>query len=271
MPENGPPFKRGPMSEQVFTVFPWFSLVLGLILGSFYNVCIHRYLTGQKINDPKRSHCPKCGHKLSWRENLPILSYVILRGRCRACGERISLRYPLVEALSGGLALALAYRYGPSAEWIVYMAFTGALVVASFIDFAEFILPDAVTLGGAPVAFVCAWLFLDISWLDSLVGAALGAGLFFFLQRVYRRIRNDEGMGTGDIKLMLMLGALLGWQSLAFIIFVGSLTAIIASLAYIRGGEGMRTAVPFGPFLALGAVLYILVGEAAMEWYMGVI
>jgi leader peptidase (prepilin peptidase)/N-methyltransferase len=269
MPENRPPFKRGRMPKFVLDIFPWFSLVLGLILGSFYNVCIHRYLTGQKVGDPKRSHCPNCGHMLSWWENLPILSYVLLRGRCRSCAARISPRYPAVEAVSGLLALALGFKYGPSAEWIVYMAFTGALITASFIDFAEYILPDRVTLGGAPVAFVCAWLFLDVTWLDSLIGAALGAGLFFLLQRVYRRIRSDEGMGTGDIKLMLMLGALTGWQSLAFIIFTGSLSALAASLAYLRAGEGMRTAVPFGPFLALGAVLYILVGEAVMNWYLG--
>jgi leader peptidase (prepilin peptidase)/N-methyltransferase len=257
------------MPKFVLTIFPWFSLALGLILGSFYNVCVHRYLTGQKVSDPKRSHCPKCGHQLSWWENLPLLSYVMLRGRCHACNEKISVRYPLVEAVSGLWALALAFKYGPSAEWIIYMAFGGALIVASFIDFAEFILPDSVTLGGAPVAFACAALFLDITWLDSLIGAALGAGLFLALQRLYRRVRGDEGMGTGDVKLMLMLGALTGWQSLAFIIFTGSLSALAASLAYLRGGGGIRTAVPFGPFLALGAMAYILVGEAFMSWYLG--
>lgn len=259
------------MPKFVLMIFPWFSLALGLIMGSFYNVCVHRYLTGQKVNDPKRSHCPKCGHQLSWWENLPLLSYVILRGRCHACGESISIRYPLVEALSGALALALAFRYGPSPEWLVYMVFGGALIVASFIDFAEYILPDAVTLGGAPVAFVCAGLLLDVGWLDSLIGAVLGAGLFLALQRIYRRVRGDEGMGTGDVKLMLMLGALTGWQALAFIIFTGSLSALMASLAYLRGGGGMRTAVPFGPFLALGALLYVLVGDTVMNWYMGVI
>jgi leader peptidase (prepilin peptidase)/N-methyltransferase len=150
------------------------------------------------------------------------------------------------------------------------MVFTGGLIVASFIDFAEFILPDEVTLGGAPLAFLSAWLLLDLSWVDSLAGAALGAGIFLLLQRIYRRIRADEGMGTGDVKLMLLIGALTGWQSLAFIIFAGSLSALIASLAYLKAGEGMRTAVPFGPFLAAGAILYILVGEAAMDWYMGV-
>lgn len=270
MPENSPPFKRGRMPEYFMDIFPWFSLVLGLILGSFYNVCIHRYLVGEKVNDPPRSHCPKCGHSLSWRENLPLISYVFLRGRCKSCEERISPRYPLVEAVSGLLALALAFKYGPGVEWLVYMVFTGGLIVASFIDFAEFILPDEVTLGGAPLAFLSAWLLLDLSWVDSLAGAALGAGIFLLLQRIYRRIRADEGMGTGDVKLMLLIGALTGWQSLAFIIFAGSLSALIASLAYLKAGEGMRTAVPFGPFLAAGAILYILVGEAAMDWYMGV-
>lgn len=259
------------MPEYIIEIFPWFSLVLGLILGSFYNVCIHRYLVGEKVNDPPRSHCPKCGHKLSWHENLPLISYAILKGRCKSCNKPISARYPLVEAISGVLATALAFKYGPSVEWLVYMVFTGGLIVASFIDFAEFILPDEVTLGGAPLAFLSAWLLLDLSWIDSLAGAALGAGIFLLLQRVYRRIRGDEGMGTGDVKLMLLIGALTGWQSLAFIIFAGSLSALIASLAYLRAGEGMRTAVPFGPFLAAGAILYILVGEAAMDWYMGVV
>jgi leader peptidase (prepilin peptidase)/N-methyltransferase len=260
------------MQDTLNAIFPWFALLLGLVLGSFFNVCIHRYLVGEKINDPPRSRCPKCGHGLAWWENLPLLSYVILRARCRACKERISARYPLVEALSGGLMLAYALKYGLTPEWAVYSLFTGALIVASFIDFDAYILPDEITLGGAPAAFLCSWLFLPPSWQDALLGAALGSGVFFLMQRVYRRLRGGEGMGTGDVKLMLVLGSLTGWQGLPLTILAGSASALLASLVYLRlpQAEGMKTAVPFGPFLALGAILYFLAGQEIMDWYMRV-
>ncbi len=242
--------------------FPIGSLLLGLVLGSFYNVCIHRYLTGQSVVLPA-SHCPRCGHGLAWWENVPLVSYVLLRGRCRGCKKPISPRYPLVEAVSGLWALLLAVQFGLSWEWLVYMVAGGLLIVVSFIDFAEFILPDVFTLPGAAVAFVGMTLLVGMPWQNSLLGAVIGAGFFWFLQQGYYLIRRVEGLGTGDIKLMLMLGALVGWQGLPVMIFLAAFTALAASLGYMakNAHQGMRTRIPFGPFLSLGAMLQILYGH----------
>ncbi len=248
--------------------FPFGSLLLGLALGSFYNVCIHRYLTGQSIVLPA-SHCPKCRNALSWWENIPLLSYLLLQGRCRSCKEPISLRYPLVEAVSGLWSLALAVQFGPGWEWLVYMVAGGLLIVMSFIDFAEYILPDVFTLPGAAAAF-CGMVFLvGMPWQDSLLGAVIGAGAFLLLQQGYYLIRRVEGLGTGDIKLMLMLGALVGWQGLPVLVFLAAFSALVASLAYMakNAHQGMQTRIPFGPFLSLGAMLEILYGQ----WLVGLL
>ena len=252
-------------------LFPWLALILALVLGSFATACVHRYLAGQTVLNPPRSYCPHCQRQLAWWENIPLLSYILLRGRC-SCARRepIGLRYPAIEALSGVLAMAFAAKCGPTPAFAVYLAFSVALVIASFIDFAEYILPDGITLGGAAAALVCAPLLLDVPLLDSLLGAALGAGLFWGLQAGYRRLRGGEGMGTGDIKLMALLGALNGWQALPFTILAGSLSALAASLFYLRReGQGMKTAVPFGPFLTLGGLLAPLVGDRVTAWYLG--
>jgi leader peptidase (prepilin peptidase) / N-methyltransferase len=249
-------------------IFPIGSLLLGLALGSFYNVCIHRYLTGQSIVLPA-SHCPQCRHSLAWWENIPLLSYLLLRGRCRGCGKHISLRYPLVEAVSGLWALALAVQFGLGWEWLVYMVAGGLLIVMSFIDFAEYILPDVFTLPGAVAAFAGMVFLVGMPWQDSLLGALIGAGGFLLLQQGYYLIRRVEGLGTGDIKLMLMLGALVGWQGLPLLIFLAAFTALAASLGYMakNAHQGMQTRIPFGPFLSLGAMLHILCGP----WLMGLI
>jgi len=237
-------------------------MFLGLVLGSFYNVCIHRYLTGQSIVRPA-SHCPKCGHSLVWWENIPLLSYLLLRGRCRGCNSPISLRYPLVEGLSGLWALLLALQFGLGWDWLVYMVVGGLLIIMSFIDFAEYILPDVFTLPGAVLAF-CGMVFLvGMPWQDSLLGAVIGAGGFWLLQQGYYLIRRVEGLGSGDIKLMLLLGALVGWQGLPLLIFLAAFTALAASLGYMakNAHQGMQTRIPFGPFLSLGAMIYILYGS----------
>ncbi len=253
-------------------LFPYAAAILGVCLGSFYNVCIHRYLVGQTVNNPRRSYCPHCGQSLSWWENIPLVSYMLLLGRCRHCRQRISARYPAVELLSGLVALALALRFGPTWPWVVMMGFAGMLLVASFIDFAAYILPDGITLTGAALAWPAAVFVLGVPWLDSLLGALIGAGFFLFLQMFYRRFRGIEGMGTGDIKLMLMLGALTGWKLLPFTVLAAALTSLAASLFYLARdrSQGMQTAVPFGPFLSLGAMLAVLYGEPAMRWYLGI-
>ena len=250
--------------------FPVLALILGVCLGSFYNVCIHRYLVGQTVNKPRRSYCPHCKATLTWWENIPLVSYVLLLGRCRHCKKPISARYPAVEALSGLTALALALRFGPTPAWLVLMVFAGMLIVAAFIDFAIYILPDGITLTGAALAWPAAVFVLGVPWLDSLLGAICGAGFFWLLQLFYRHVRRMEGMGTGDIKLMLMLGALTGWQLLPLSVMTAAVTSLCASLYYLaRDRKGMQTVVPFGPFLSLGALVALLYGRDIMRWYLG--
>lgn len=244
--------------------------ILGLCLGSFYNVCIHRYLSGQSIAWPG-SHCPGCGHSLSWWENIPLFSFFFLGGRCRSCSGRISLRYPAVEALSGAISLVLAITFGLGTAYLVYLFFTGLLIVASFIDLEIFILPDIITLPGAFLAFLASFV-MPLAWQDSLLGALLGAGIFLLLQRAYRYLKKVEGLGTGDIKLMLMLGALTGWQGLPILIFLSAALGLLAALFFMvrsKNGRSMQAPIPFGPFLAMGTMIYILWGESIWLWYLG--
>lgn len=246
------------------------ALILGLCLGSFYNVCVHRYLTGKSIVRP-RSHCPKCEHILSWWENIPLLSYIFLMGRCISCSQKISLKYPVIEIISGVLSLFLAMNFGFGAAYFVYLFFFGLLITASFIDLEIYILPDIITIPGAMLAFLSSFI-LPISWQDSLLGAILGSGLFLLLQRAYRFIKKVEGLGTGDVKIMLMLGALTGWQGLPVLIFSSAALGLACSLFYIKSSQSskaLQTPVPFGPFLALGGIIYILWGEGIWLWYLG--
>lgn len=248
--------------------FDFFALLLGLVLGSFYNVCIHRYLEGHSIVSPG-SHCPDCKHILSWWENIPLFSYLMLRGRCRKCKSKISLRYPLVEALSGLWALLLVLKFGISWAWLVYLLIGGLLIVASFIDLESFILPDILTLPGGLAALLSAIFILDMDWRLSLFGGLAGAGGFWLLQQIYKLLKGIEGLGTGDVKLMFLLGALLGLQALPLTVFLGASTGLIASLFFLRkGSSGLQTAIPFGPFLSLGGMLYILVGPEIWLWYL---
>jgi leader peptidase (prepilin peptidase)/N-methyltransferase len=250
-------------------LFALASLILGLVLGSFYNVCIHRYLEDESIVSPG-SRCPGCGHPLAWWENIPLISFVILGGRCRECKEGINWRYPVVEGISGLWALLLALKFGPGWAWLVYLLFGGLLIVMSFIDLESFILPDAMTLPGGVAALLCAAFLLDTGWSSAVLGAVIGAGAFFLLQKGYKLLRGVEGLGSGDVKLMFLLGGLLGWQSLVLVVFFGAISGLLVSLVYLlrEGGEGMMTAIPFGPFLSLGGMLYILCGPEIWRWYL---
>jgi leader peptidase (prepilin peptidase)/N-methyltransferase len=237
------------------------ALILGLCLGSFYNVCVHRYLVGKSVISPG-SHCPACGHVLSWWENIPVLSYFLLGAKCRSCKGKIHWRYPAVELLSGVLALLFAVKFGPTGEWLTYMVFLGIFLVASFIDLDTFILPDVLTYPAAVLALSTP-LFLPVDWLETVLGALFGAGIFLLLQQAYLRLRGIDALGTGDIKLMLSLGALVGLSLLPLMILLSALCALAVAVVYLRRpeGQGLRTAIPFGPFLCLGAVLTLLWGE----------
>ena len=244
-----------------------FSFLFGLCLGSFANVCIYRIPRDKSIVHPPSS-CPHCGHKIRFYDNIPIISYLFLMGRCRKCSAVISWRYPLVEILIGSLSLALFFRFGFGVEYFLWVLFSGTLVILSFIDFDHKILPDVLTLPGIAVGWGVSFLPGGISWSDSLVGLVAGGGSLYLVATVYARITGREGLGGGDIKLLAMIGAWMGWQSLPLIVLMSSLSgAVIGSAFILMGGKGARTQIPFGPFLSLGALAYLFFGRHISLWY----
>ena len=248
--------------------FSVFTFLLGACIGSFLNVCIYRIPAGESIVSPG-SKCPACQSAIRWYQNVPILSYGFLRGRCAACGVRISPRYPLVEALTGLLFVLVFLRFGFHWATPVYWLFTAALVAVTFIDLDHQIIPDVLSLPGIPIGFACSFLLPWLSWSDSLIGILAGGGSLYLVAAGYALLTKKEGMGGGDIKLLAMIGAFLGWKAVLPVIFFSSLLGSLVGvpLMLIKKADG-RLAIPFGPFLALGAVIYLLWGHALVVWYL---
>ena len=243
--------------------------VFGALVGSFLNVCIHRIPGGESIAFPA-SHCPHCKTAIKPYDNIPIVSYLVLRGRCRSCAAGIAIRYPLVEMLGGIAAVGALCAFGLSAEALLIFAFLAALIVITFIDLDHQIIPDAISLPGIFVGFAAALLLGTPSWVDSLIGIALGGGLLFAVAEGYARLTGREGMGGGDIKLLAMIGAFLGWRAIPVTVLVGSLLGSVIGLSLMAlRGRDTRMAIPFGPFLAVGAVVALFWGEAIIAWYLG--
>ena len=240
--------------------------VLGAIVGSFLNVCIWRIPREESIVFPA-SHCPACSHPIRLFDNIPVISWLILRGRCRDCGEAISVRYPLVEVLTALLAALLFWKYGFSLPWLCAFVFTSALIVITFIDIDHQIIPDVISLPGIPLCFLASVLVMDVPWHESLIGVLAGGGVLYAIAAAYEWMMKREGMGGGDIKLLAMLGAFSGWKSLLFIILCSSLAGAVIGVAVMAlQGRDMKYAGPFGPFLALGAVAHIFFGEAFLRY-----
>jgi len=247
--------------------FDIFFTVAGAAVGSFLNVLICRIPEGKSIVYPS-SHCPQCAHPIRFYDNIPLISYLVLRGRCRDCHEKISLRYPLVEALTALISFLLFWKFGLSMKYFCSFVFTAALIVITFIDLDLQIIPDVITLPGIPLFFLAAVFFMDVKVMDALLGILIGGGCLFAIAFVYELITKREGMGGGDIKLLAMMGAFLGWKSLFFILFVSSLLgALVGISAMIVKGKDMKYAVPFGPFLSAAAVAYLFVGIDVMEYF----
>lgn len=247
-----------------------FVFVAGAAVGSFLNVCICRLPKDESVVFPP-SRCPRCGYSIRWYDNIPLLSYLALRGRCRRCRARISPRYLLVEALNALLALLLFLRFGPTLTFLVLFLFCSALVVVTFIDLEHQIIPDEISLPGIVVGFLCSFILPWQSWLGSLLGILLGGGSLLLVASAYHRLTGKEGMGGGDIKLLAMMGAFLGWKAVPFIIFTSSLAGSVIgiSLMLIRKQDS-RLAIPYGPYLAFGALLYIFYGRQLIRWYLGI-
>jgi leader peptidase (prepilin peptidase) / N-methyltransferase len=244
------------------------AFVFGAVIGSFLNVCIVRLPAGQSIVSPA-SRCPACGNPVLRRDNIPLISYLLLRGRCRACRSRISLRYPAVEALTGLLFALLLYRIGPLPLVAAYASFVAALIVISFIDLDHQIIPDVISLPGIVVGLLLSAIGYGPALLDSVAGVLVGGGLLYAVAVGYHALTGREGMGGGDIKLLAMIGAFLGWTNALVTLVLGSLGGALIGIGLIlvRGADS-RVPIPFGPFLALGALCALLFGDALLQWYL---
>jgi leader peptidase (prepilin peptidase)/N-methyltransferase len=249
--------------------FDWvLAAVLGLAVGSFLNVCIYRLPIGQSLVRPA-SRCPRCGRSLSWFDNIPVLSWVVLRGRCRQCGEPISLRYPLVEIVTALVAVAIVLLTPPGPLLASRLVLGAALIVLFMIDLEHQILPNVITLPGIVVGFLFS-LLGPPGPVDSLAGIALGAGVLYAIATGYYLLRKEEGMGMGDVKMLAMIGAFLGWRAVLLTLVLSSFAGAVFGLALMALRKGdMRYALPFGTFLAIAALVAMLFGDALMNWYLG--
>jgi len=261
----------------VFSLLATFATIFGAIVGSFLNVVIHRYPREESIVFPP-SHCPHCDAAIKWYDNVPLLSFAVLLGRCRACREPISMRYPLVELANALFYLAIFLHTGPQVAFFFLAAVVSMLIVLIYIDAEIQILPDVIDIPGIAVGLAIGalglassapMLMLSESWLDSLIGAAAGAAIVATIIGAYWLVRRIEGMGWGDSKMLAMIGALVGWRAVLGVLLVGSITgALIGVPVALRSREGMQLAVPFGVFLGFGALVVLFFGHTLSGWYL---
>ena len=274
----------------------WFlwtlAFCLGASLGSFLNVCIYRIPADESVVRPS-SRCPACHTPIAWYDNVPIVSWMALGGRCRRCHGPIAARYPFVEAATGALALLALWRLGATPAALVAFAFTAALLLITFIDFDHLFIPDEVSLPGILLGLALSAAPGGIGLANAALGAALGGGLLWLVAWSYERTTGSEGMGLGDVKLLAMIGAFLGWQAIPVILVVASIAGSLAGVLVIFGSRGRRhlarvrrqlgaralptfvrraarrTAIPFGPFLALGAMVALYVPQLSLPLFLG--
>ena len=233
----------------------------GLVVGSFANVCIYRLPKKESVVVP-RSHCPACHSTLRPLDNIPLISYLILGGKCRNCAIRISLIYPTIEAITALLMLAGLLRFGASLEFFVYALVATSLVIITAIDIKHQIIPDVITIPG--IAFGLIVGICTIGYNDSLLGLFLGSGLFYLLA-----VLSNGGMGGGDIKYIAAIGALLGWQKVLLVIFIGAfLGSIVGLFLIIIQKKSRKSTIPFGPFLAVGTLITLFYGNSLIRVYL---
>ncbi len=250
------------------------ALILGCLVGSFLNVCILRLPKEESIVFPG-SHCTKCNKPIAWYDNIPVVSYVMLGAKCRHCKTTISIQYPLIEILTGVLFVSFYHFFGATPKGVLYLYLALGLLVQSVIDYRYKIIPDSITLPAIVIGLMASALFPEIhgqaahlsGFWASLRGVLVGGGFLYVVGSLGEWILKKEAMGGGDVKLLAAVGAVTGWHGVLWTIFVGSLAgAIVGIYLRIRQGEEM---IPFGPFLALGAFLYLFIGPQAMDWYFG--
>lgn len=239
------------------------AFLLGAAVGSFLNVVILRLpAEGESIVFPA-SRCPACHTPLKWHDNIPIASFILLKRKCRSCGAPISWQYPLVELAMAMLGGGLVFKFGLSPALPVYFIFTAALLVVIVVDFHHKIIPDSISLPGIIIGFVCSFVNPVITWQQSGIGLLVGGGILYAVAAGYYLVTRREGMGGGDIKLLAMIGAFLGWQSLPFVVFGSSILGALAGVgAMAKQKKGGKTMIPYGPFLSVAALLYMFFRES---------
>ncbi len=243
-------------------------VALGLAIGSFLNVCIYRLPRGESVVSPA-SRCPSCGRGLRWFENVPVVGYLLLGGRCRTCRAPVSPMYPLVEAVTALVFVLQFWQLGWQPLLAVRWLFAAAMIVLFVIDLQHRILPNVITLPGIVIG-VAASLVLDPGWRASLIGVAAGGGVLWVVGESYFRLRGEEGMGMGDVKMLAMIGAFLGWQPMLVTLLIASMSGSLfgVGMMVLKRGD-MKYALPLGSFLAAGALIATHVGEPLVEWYLG--
>ena len=251
--------------NQIYAIF---AFGFGACIGSFLNVCIYRIPEGKSVVHPP-SACPQCGYVIRFYDNIPIISYILLRARCRRCQVHIPIRYPMVELITGIAALAVFLKFGPTLAAGVYFLFVAVLLIITYIDIDHQIIPDILSVTGIPLFFVLGFLIPSISWQDALIGILAGGGSLYAVAIGYQLLTGRDGMGGGDIKLLAMIGALIGWQGILFTIFMSSISGtLIGLLLTLPASRSMKSRLPFGPFLAAGAIAYVFFGPQLISWYL---
>ncbi len=246
-------------------------LLFGAVIGSFLNVCIYRLPREESVAWPG-SRCPSCRRAIAVYDNIPIVSYLLLRGRCRHCHAPIAMQYPLVEAVNALGYLGVFWMFGFTAEAWIYAGLVSALIVVTGTDLSHTMIPDTVTLPGIILGILCGALFLPIGIADSLLGVLVGGGILWFLAWISPYVFGKEGMGGGDIKLMAMVGAFVGWQPALLAIMIGSfLGSVVGGGLILTGIMKREQYIPFGPFLAVGSLLALFFHQPLFDWYWSLI
>ena len=255
------------ISETIFLII----FILGVCIGSFLNVCIYRIPKDQSIIFP-RSSCPFCKKKIPIYFNIPLISFLILKGKCKYCLKPISLLYPAIELLTGFFALILFIKFGFTLKTLFWFVFICVLLIISFIDIATQTIPDIISLP-CIIMFSSSCFFIpEISFKDTLIGIFTGGGILCFVALLYYLVRKEHGMGGGDIKLMAMIGAATGFKGVLFTIFTGSiLGTLLGIIIILKKNEDIKFKIPFGPFLSAGAITYIFFGKQLIYWYFNVL
>ena len=265
-----------PLPPEAHLALSAFIFLAGLCIGSFLNVCIWRIPREESIVWPG-SHCPACNHAIAPWDNIPLLSWLVLNGKCRHCKAPISPRYFVVELLTGALFTALWLVHGWSVQTPVYIFFAAALILGTFVDLDHLILPDRVTLGGMVAGPLLSFAIPALqgqtdrlsALVHSLAGLALGYGILWLVATLGRLFLKREAMGMGDVKLLGAIGACLGWQAVLFSIFISSLSGTVLGLSLIAAGKmELQSKIPYGPHIALAAVLWMLCGPACVDFYL---